>query len=621
MTSRSLQSIGEPPAPPDRGGVLGAVGLAPDHEGQVAAWIEGRGAQSIGADDGCRLWCLGRPFGGLRRFEARTVWGYCLGDAQPPGPHDANIADVVQRLGTQAGFALRGQFAMLLRDPATNSVALFRDGSSAQSLYYARPRARPPGSTTTGADGGPATDDRPPRQAPSERGLLFSDRLDLLADCPLVGARIDPPGLHEYLRLLDISPPRTIYAGITALEPEQLVTWTPIGPRVTGRPTPLPPATAPTGLAAATDALEQALLAAVAERLPATGDVVVFLSGGVDSACLCALAADLAPGRVVAVTVGFDDPGADESALATGIATHLGVRHALLRFNLDSYRAAFDALAVQADYPFADPAGAPTLLAFRHAVGLADVALDGTGADTLLGIMPARHQRMAVGWAAQLPRPLRAGLARALGTLPWARDYRPILDFGDPEEVLMRWRGFPRQAIAELVGAPVDLSGSRFYWLFRSFPRHAHFERYSALMGNLPDDRLHVAAHLTGLRVRFPFFDPGVVGLVRGLPRDLRWRRDEPKRVLKAALARRLPKSLWDVPKHGFDFPFVALLEHRDHALVRQWLDPARIRASGLLDPTVVADLTDAFIAGDHQHAFRVWALVVLFAWLAHHRH
>jgi asparagine synthase (glutamine-hydrolysing) len=291
----------------------------------------------------------------------------------------------------------------------------------------------------------------------------------------------------------------------------------------------------------------------------------------------------------------------------------------VLRFDLDACRDGFDALAAGAEYPFADPAGVPTLLAFRHARTLGTVALDGTGADTLLGIMPARHQRIAVGWSARLPHPLRRRLAALMAPVPGLRDYRPLLEFGDPEEVLTRWQGFTRREIEALCGAPVPLAESRFYRIFRRYPRHAHFERYSALMGNLPDDRIHVAAAMTGLRVRFPFFAPEVEALVRGLDRDLRWRPDEPKRVLKAALAGRVPRALWDVPKHGFDFPFADLLAHRDLELVRTWLTPSRLDADGLPSPAAVQALAEGFIAGDRRQAFRVWALVVLSAWLGTH--
>ena len=167
----------------------------------------------------------------------------------------------------------------------------------------------------------------------------------------------------------------------------------------------------PKTLEAAAEALDRRLDAAVAARLDPGGTNIAFLSGGVDSALLCALAAARARGRVTALTVGFEGSDLDESGIAQAVAEHLGVPHRVLRFSMSDYRRAFDDLAAASEYPFCDPAALPTLLAYRAARELGEVALDGTGADTLLGIMPARHQRLAIAYGTLIPRPLRRRLA------------------------------------------------------------------------------------------------------------------------------------------------------------------------------------------------------------------
>ena len=82
---------------------------------------------------------------------------------------------------------------------------------------------------------------------------------------------------------------------------------------------------------------------------------------------------------------------------------------------MSDYRRAFDDLAAATEYPFCDPAALPTLLAYRAARELGEVALDGTGADTLLGIMPARHQRLAIAYGTLIPRPLAPAAGRRHG--------------------------------------------------------------------------------------------------------------------------------------------------------------------------------------------------------------
>jgi asparagine synthase (glutamine-hydrolysing) len=484
-----------------------------------------------------------------------------------------------------------GQFALVLWDARRRELALYRDDSSTQSLYYHR---LPDGA------------------------LVFSDRLDLLVRCPLVPRRLSAQGLHEYLRFLDVSSPSTIYDGVRSTEPGVLCLHGRHGLHHRRAPAAPGPADAPPPtLDQAAATLDDHLARAVAARVEDTAALVVFLSGGVDSSLLCALAAGCGK-PLTAVTVGFDDPAADESGVAGAVASALGVPHLVLRFAAREYRRAFERLA-RAQYPFADPAGAPTLLAFEHARGLADTALDGTGADTLLGIMPPRHQRLAVQYAARLPYPVRHTLARAMAAVPRVRDYRPLLDFGDPEEVLIRWQGWSRREIERLCGRQVSLAETRFYSLFRTFAPAEHLARCSALMGNLPDDRIHVAAGITGLKVRFPFFDPAVAAYVRGLPAELRYANGVHKRVLKQALARYLPRALWDMPKHGFDFPFDTLLTADDYALVRAHADAPTLARLGCVDTRTLGRTVAEYLAGSRRERFRVWALTVLGAWLQAH--
>ncbi len=579
--------------------LLGGKDLSAPELMRLAHFAEARGGRVLCPPGRFALWGFGTPVGGLRMVSGDALYAWVLGDwflpASPrSAPLDAGwVLDAYRRKGHAWVGSVVGQFGLLLWDARRHELALYRDGSSAQTLYYHR--------LPSGA-------------------VVLADRLELLVQCPLVPRRLSRDGLHEYLRFLDISSPRTIYDDVHSTEPGVLCLHSRHGLQRLEPPAPEPElrAASQARLDQAAATLDSRLGHAVASRIADTEALVVFLSGGVDSAYLCALAA--AQGRrPTAMTVGFDSAADDESQIAAQVAAALRVPHQVLRFSPAEYRRAFEALAA-AEYPFADPAGAPTLLAYERARELADTALDGTGADTLLGIMPARHQRLAVQFAARLPYPLRRVLARAMAGVPRVRDYRPLLDFGDPEEVLVRWHGWSRREIELLCGRPVSLAGTRFYRVFRGFAAGAHMDRYSALMGNLPDDRIHAAAAATGLRVRFPFFDPAVVSHVGALPTRLRYADGVHKRVLKHALAQRLPRDLWDLPKHGFDFPFDTLLAADDYALVRAHADAATLARLGCASAALLSHAVDEYQAGARQQRFRVWALAVLGAWLQQHQ-
>jgi asparagine synthase (glutamine-hydrolysing) len=170
-----------------------------------------------------------------------------------------------------------------------------------------------------------------------------------------------------------------------------------------------------------------------------------------------------------------------------------------------------------------------------------------------------------------------------------------------------------------LCGEPVSLAHTQFFRTFARFPRSAHFERASALLDAMPGDRLHQAAAISGLRVRYPFWDRSVDSFIRGLPSDYRYRPAEPKRILRSALARHVPQNLWDVPKHGFDFPLMAFLCSEDFMLVRRYLLQDCRERWQVLAPEQVAEYGRRFMAGETPLMFRVWALIVLAAWLEGH--
>lgn len=488
-------------------------------------------------------------------------------------------------------FVLRldGLFALALREGDT--LHLYRDGSGARNLYYA-----------TQAGG----------------RLAFATHLDTLLRLPGTAKRLARRSLHEYLRFLDIAAPNTPYEEVYALEAGQLLTCA-AGARHLRHPhaggaAQRPPAS----FDAAVDALDGLLSRSVETRLHDLHRPAAFLSGGVDSALICAIAAR-ANARTTAVTVGFEGARYDETPIARDVAGHLGMAHQVLRFRRQDYLAAFAAFHRQSEQPTADPAAPATLLAFEYCRERFDAVLDGSGADESCGMPPPRHVRVAVEYAALLPTRLRRSVASLAGHLPGLAGYAPIFDFEHPAETLIRWHGFTRPEIEALCGEPVGFAHTRFFRAFAEFPRHAHFARSSALLDAMPGDRLHQASAMAGLALRYPFWDRGVDAFIRGLPPDYRYRPAAPKRILRALLARHVPQALWDVPKHGFDFPLREFLSAEDFRLVRHHLRREPWQRWQLLAPDRVEDYGRRFMAGDGRLMFRVWALVVLAAWLERH--
>lgn len=487
---------------------------------------------------------------------------------------------------------LDGLYALAQWTDGGRDLTLHRDASGALGLFHARTRSG---------------------------GIAFSSHLGTLVRLPDVKRRLAGRGLHEYLRLLDIAAPNTIFEGVRAVPVGEGLILDALRPEVeTVLPTRVfPPADTP--FDEAVTELESHLSTSIGRRLEDMKHPAAFLSGGVDSALICALASRQRP-DLETVTVGFEGAAYDETPIAQAISGHLGLQHHVLRFERADFVGALAHAGRHAEQPMADPAEPATLLAFERVKQTYDIVLDGTGADEQIGAMPPRHVRVAVAYAASLPAGLRRGLVAALPHLPGLAGYLPVFDFEHPAETMMRWHGFRREEIEALCDEPVSLAHTRFHEVFAQFPRTDHYARYSALMEALPCDRLSQAALITGLNVGFPFWNPEVEACLRGQPLAHRWRQDDPKRILRAVLARHVPRNIWDAPKHSFDFPLMAFLCAEDFEVVRRYLQHGRWTHWQILSPDRVTEYGRRFIAGEHGLRFRVWALVVLAAWLeAHH--
>ncbi len=484
---------------------------------------------------------------------------------------------------------LDGLFALALR--SDNDLLLYRDPSGLRNLYYYTGRAGQ---------------------------IAFATHLDTLLHLPGTERRLARRSLHEYLRFLDIAAPNTLFEDVHAVEAGQLVRWSTRGVESLSCPASNATVVSPSNIAEAAGMLDVHLQRSVKNRLAGSIRPAAFLSGGIDSSLLCAIASHQRR-DVTALTVGFEGASYDEAPVAQRIASHLGMTHEVLRFSREQYLSAFDALSESLEQPMADPATPATVLAYGNCRDRFDTVLDGMGADEAVGAMPPRHVRLAVGYASLLPRNVRIAFARLLQAVPMLSGYTPILEFEHPADTMIRWHGFTRTEIETLCGEPVSFAHTQFYRTFARFPRSAHFERYTALLNAMPCDRLTQATLICGARVRYPFWDGQADSFIRQLRTDFRHLPGEPKRILRALLARYVPQNIWDMPKHSFDFPLWEFLSAEDFKLVRRYLDSDRWRLSGLLSAKVVQGYARQFIAGDQKLKFRIWALVVLGAWLEKH--
>jgi asparagine synthase (glutamine-hydrolysing) len=373
----------------------------------------------------------------------------------------------------------------------------------------------------------------------------------------------------------------------------------------------------------AIDRLDELLTASVRERVIADVPVGVFLSGGLDSSLITALAAKAAPDLTAfSVRVGRDS--FDETAHALEVARHVGVRHEVVPLGDADLLAAFDAVTDKLGEPLADSSLLPTYLVCRAARGLMTVALGGDGADELfLGYPNFEAQRFA-GAMALIPsaigrslehmvdalpgndaymnrRFLTAQLVQGFGVEPARQSVLWMAPFG-PNRMAALWRpsAAPNQAELDSVFSEI---GSRAAEAGNVGP----IDRlaYQFLTTYLPEDILTKtdrASMFNSLEVRAPFISRAVAEYACRLPTRLKLRGREKKYILKRLACRYLPERIAYRKKHGFAVPIGSLIRTLFWTQCRDVLMSTSNPVAGWFSRSTLEDLLSEHGSGRNDH-------------------
>ena len=312
------------------------------------------------------------------------------------------LVEMYAWLGKDVVRQLRGMYAFAIWDRRTRELFCARDPFGIKPFFYA---------LTAGG--------HRPRSGPQ---LRFASERKALADSGEVSA-IDPDALRRYLSFQYVPAPATLVPPARSLPPGHVLIARP-GGRVDvfryWRPE-FKPARSPSS--ASPEKILTALRDSVAVHLRSDVPVGAFLSGGVDSATLCALAAESVPG-LLTFTVGFEREGYSEIDLAAATATALGLKSVPYVISPEEFVACLPRIVWHLDDPMADAAAVPLWFAAREARKHVKVVLSGEGADELFGGYGVYYQPGMVRAGKALPGWGRATISRVASELPAAGEGR-----------------------------------------------------------------------------------------------------------------------------------------------------------------------------------------------------
>jgi len=313
---------------------------------------------------------------------------------------------------------------------------------------------------------------------------------------------------------------------------------------------------------------------AVQRRLMSDVPLGIFLSGGIDSSAIAALASRHVEAKHLnTFSVGFTEPDFDESQYAEQIARFLGTQHRSEILSIEKSRELLPEILAKLDEPMGDSSLLPTYLLCRFARQTVTVALGGDGGDELFaGYDPFRALKWANWYSKIVPKPIHQGIQMLLARLPVSHR-NMSLDFKIKRTLRgLNYSPFFWNAVwmatlsplelADLFEEPIDLeelySEAIIQWEACQQDNliDKTLQFYTKLY--LQDDilvKLDRASMMVSLEARSPFLDSELVNLARQIPSDYKFRQGQTKYILKKALETVLPKEIIYRSKKGFGVP------------------------------------------------------------------
>ena len=447
--------------------------------------------------------------------------------------------EVILKLYEHAGMGcfkrLRGMFALAIWDAQERTCVLARDPFGIKPLYFHQ-------TATT---------------------LAFASELRALTSSRLFAPSLNPRGLARYLETGTVPEPLTLIHEAECLPAGEARLWR--QGSTTSERFWRPEFTASTTYAGdAAAATRSALLDSVQHHFVSDVPVGVFLSGGIDSTALLALASSTGHQGISAFSVAVDDPAADESPVARRTAKHFGAAYEEMRLDAQKAEALFDEFLRHLDQPSIDGLNTFTVSALARSHGM-KVVLSGLGGDELFGgyssfsrIPKMMQARQIMGLVPGARHAAAAALERFSATPQSRRLAEFLRSPGTVEDAFASLRGvFSKAEAAKLAlwisgtqTTPDSAPEADPMPTIADAVSHLEITRY---MRNqlLRDSDVMSMAH--GLELRVPLVDIGLFATVSQIPATIRLQKD--KRLLTQAVPE-VPDWVVNQKKRGFLFPY-----------------------------------------------------------------
>lgn len=589
----------------DDSGIWRGDGCLLGHNRLAIIDLSDAGHQPMGNEDGSVQVVLNGEIYNYRELRSELL---ARGHALRSSSDTEVIPHLYEELGADFVTRLRGMFALALWDSRRRVLILARDRAGKKPLFY----------------------------APSAGGIVFASEMKALFGVPDIDISVNEQAVHDYLTYGVVPGEATVYNGIRRVPPASVMTFREGGdPDCRGYWTPAFTPKCDIDFAGAVDEIEATLSEAVRLRLRSDVPVGCFLSGGIDSGLVCALAAKALDRPLKTFSIGFSDQAFDERPLARLVSERYGTEHH--EFVLDTGAADIESVIAHYDEPYSDASALPSFAVARLAAGEISVVLNGDGGDE---IFAGYRHFIAARSAHQLDRFLTPAAKRLLGRI--ASNLPAPHKGRTPYQFLHRFLRIAGQNPAERFVALTsdrldEAEKAALYGDGRCFAPSIRWADEVDTQGLGPVDtmlardfrrllgddhlvKMDMASMASTLEARSPFLDHELIDLAASLPERIKLGGRSTKPLLRALAGRHLPHEIVHAPKRGFEIPLLRWMSGELNATLHERVfDPSSYAMTHFDRPAV-----EALVAGKgwdrKRWAACAWGLLCLEIWWSNYR-
>jgi asparagine synthase (glutamine-hydrolysing) len=517
------------------------------------------------------------------------------------------VLHLYEQYGCDCVKYLRGMFAFAIWDSRLQQLFLTRDRLGVKPLYY----------------------------AVSPSGLIFGSEIKALLSTGEIDGLTDASSIHQFLLWQCIPSPKTAFQGIKKLPPASVLTWKTEAGISVNKYWELN-CTQPLTSSRREIAAEVRSLVQEATRIRQIADVPVgiFLSGGIDSACVLAAARKGTAGRIQTFSATFGHKNYDESQYARQLARHFETDHEEFHVSPQVIEA-LPRMAALFDEPFGDVASIPTYylasLTSRHV----KVALSGDGGDEAFGGYQRYLAFKALALVGRLPG--KRALSKLRHLLPYNSNERSKLRYlrelltivgsqpGEQYKAIFlgmhdadEWLSLYSEPFRQSLSHP-ETGASLSCWDELSAPDELARAMLFDTRYYIPEClnvKVDVCSMACGLEVRSPFLDHKLVEFCARIPTPMKIRGWNQKSILKEAFEQELPAEVLSRGKAGFGLPLADWFRHELRDSAREILLSSRSKALDIFNKNNLTRMLDEHAARKRNWHIQLWRILVLENWL-----